>query len=56
MALAGKTVDEIAQQRLSTIPAGRFGERLESDQLRAYSCSAQASYITGQKFLTEFPH
>ena len=50
---AGKTVDEIAQQRLNTIPAGRFGNPLEFGQLCAYICSAQASYITGQNFLID---
>ena len=50
---AGKTVEEIAQQRLNTIPAGRFGDPLEFGQLCAYICSAQASYITGQNFLID---
>lgn len=50
---AGKTVDDIAQQRLNSIPAGRFGDPLEFGQLCAYICSAQASYITGQNFLID---
>lgn len=50
---SGKTVEEIAQQRLNAIPAGRFGEPKEFGQLCAYICSAQASYITGQNFLID---
>jgi len=50
---SGRTVDEIAQQRLDTIPAGRFGDPLEFGQLCAYICSAQASYISGQNFLID---
>ena len=50
---SGKTVDEIAQQRLNSIPAGRFGNPLEFGQLCAYLCSEQASYITGQNFLID---
>jgi len=48
---SGKTVDDVARQRLSSIPAGRFGDPLEFGQLCAYICSARASYITGQNFL-----
>jgi 3-oxoacyl-[acyl-carrier protein] reductase len=48
-----KRVDEIAQQRLNTHPAGRFGDPLAFDQLCAYICSAQAYYITGQNFLID---
>ena len=47
---AGNTADDIAQQRLNSIPAGCFGDPLEFGQLCAYICSAQASYITGQNF------
>lgn len=50
---SGKTVDEIARQRLNAIPAGRFGDPAEFGQLCAYICSAQASYITGQNFLID---
>jgi len=50
---SGKTIDDVAKQRLSTIPAGRFGDPLEFGQLCAYICSAQASYITGQNFLID---
>jgi hypothetical protein len=35
---ADKTVDEIAQQRLNTIPAGRFGDPLEYGQSWDYIC------------------
>jgi 3-oxoacyl-[acyl-carrier protein] reductase len=50
---SGKTIDDVAKQRLSTVPAGRFGDPLEFGQLCAYICSAQASYITGQNFLID---
>lgn len=50
---SGKTIDDIARQRLSSIPAGRFGDPVEFGQLCAYVCSAQASYITGQNFLID---
>ena len=50
---SGKTVEEIAQGRLATIPAGRFGDPAEFGELCAYICSAQASYITGQNFLID---
>ena len=50
---SGKTMDEIASQRMSSIPAGRFGGTLAFGQLCAYICSAQASYITGQNFLID---
>ena len=50
---SGKTVDQLAQERIKTIPAGRFGQPEEFGQLCAYVCSAQASFITGQNFLID---
>jgi 3-oxoacyl-[acyl-carrier protein] reductase len=51
--MAGKSFDEMAQERLKTIPAGRFGIPEEFGQLCAYLCSAQASFFTGQNFLID---
>lgn len=50
---SGQTVEQIAQRRLESIPAGHFGEPLEFGQLCAYICSAPASYITGHTFLID---
>jgi 3-oxoacyl-[acyl-carrier protein] reductase len=49
----GRTSAEVEQERMKTIPAGRFGSPEEFGQLCAYICSAQASYITGQNFLID---
>ncbi|MCW5621373.1 MAG: SDR family oxidoreductase [Burkholderiales bacterium] len=50
---SGKPVEQVAQDRIKTIPAGRFGDPQEFGQLCAYICSAQASFITGQNFLID---
>jgi 3-oxoacyl-[acyl-carrier protein] reductase len=50
---AGKTVEEVADARKKTIPAGRFGHPAEFGDTCAFLCSAQASYITGQNILTD---
>ncbi len=49
----GKARDQVAQDRLKTIPAARFGTPQEFGELCAYICSAQAGYITGQNFLID---
>ena len=49
----GKTLEEVSQARMNSIPAGRFGEPKEFGQLCAYVCSQQASYITGQNLLID---
>lgn len=49
----GKTLDEVARQRLRSMLTGRFGEPFEFAQLCAYSCFARASCITGQNFLMD---
>ena len=54
MAKAGNMSFEDAKaSRLRTIPAGRFGTPEEFGALCAFICSAQASYLTGQNFLTD---
>src|SRR5574341_535992 len=50
---SGKAFEQVEQERLKTIPAGRFGSPEEFGQLCAYICSAQASFITGQNFLID---
>jgi 3-oxoacyl-[acyl-carrier protein] reductase len=50
---SGKSFEQVEQERLKTIPAGRFGSPEEFGQLCAYICSAQASFITGQNFLID---
>ena len=49
----GKTLEEVSQARMNSIPARRFGEPKEFGQLCAYVCSQQASYITGQNLLID---
>ena len=49
----GKTVEEMRQQRMATIPARRFGTPEEFGTACAFLCSAQASYITGQNVLID---
>jgi 3-oxoacyl-[acyl-carrier protein] reductase len=39
--------------RLSTIPAGRFGNPTEFGQMAAFMCSQQAAYYTGQNVLLD---
>ncbi|MCX7325531.1 MAG: SDR family oxidoreductase [Hyphomicrobiales bacterium] len=49
----GKTVEEMAKTRMSTVPAGRFGTPEEFGEVCAFLCSQQAGYITGQNILID---
>jgi 3-oxoacyl-[acyl-carrier protein] reductase len=49
----GQPVEVIAQARLKTIPANRFGTPEEFGAACAFLCSMQAGYITGQNILTD---
>ena len=49
----GKSVTQVAADRISTIPAKRFGDPAEFGQLCAFLCSAHAGYITGQNLLID---
>ena len=49
----GKTVAEIRAQQQAMVPAGRYGTPQEFGALCAFICSQQASYMTGQNFLTD---
>jgi 3-oxoacyl-[acyl-carrier protein] reductase len=49
----GKSVTQVAAERIATIPAKRFGEPAEFGAAAAFLCSAQAGYITGQNLLID---
>jgi 3-oxoacyl-[acyl-carrier protein] reductase len=51
--LKGKSVTQVAADRINTIPAKRFGDPVEFGAACAYLCSAQAGYITGQNLLID---
>jgi 3-oxoacyl-[acyl-carrier protein] reductase len=46
-ARSGRTVTEVEQESIGTIPAGRYGDPAEFAAAAAFLCSAPASYITG---------
>ena len=47
------SVEEARAERLTTIPAGRFGTIEDLGAACAFLCSQQASYITGQNWLVD---
>jgi 3-oxoacyl-[acyl-carrier protein] reductase len=47
------SVEEARAERLTTIPAGRFGTIDDFGAACAFLCSQQASYITGQNWLVD---
>jgi 3-oxoacyl-[acyl-carrier protein] reductase len=49
----GKSVDEVAAERIAGIPARRFGNPDEFGAACAFLCSTQAGYITGQNLLID---
>jgi 3-oxoacyl-[acyl-carrier protein] reductase len=49
----GKSIEEVRQARMGTVPAARFGNIDEFGSLCAYICSVHTSYITGQNFLID---
>jgi 3-oxoacyl-[acyl-carrier protein] reductase len=49
----GKSVTQIAADRINAIPAKRFGEPAEFGAACAFLCSAHAGYITGQNLLID---
>ncbi len=51
--LKGKSVTQVAADRINTIPAKRFGDPVEFGAACAFLCSAQAGYITGQNLLID---
>lgn len=40
-------VEQVKDQALAAIPAGRYGEPTEFGAVAAFLCSASASYVTG---------
>ena len=48
-----KSVDQVAADRIATIPAKRFGNPDEFGAACAFLCSAHAGYITGQNLLMD---
>jgi 3-oxoacyl-[acyl-carrier protein] reductase len=50
---SGKSITQVAADRISTIPAKRFGDPAEFGAACAFLCSAQAGYITGQNLLID---
>jgi 3-oxoacyl-[acyl-carrier protein] reductase len=49
----GRSVTQVAAERINTIPAKRFGDPAEFGAACAFLCSAQAGYITGQNLLID---
>ena len=49
----GKSVNEVAAERMASIPARRFGNPDEFGAACAFLCSAHAGYITGQNLLID---
>lgn len=52
-AMQGKSVDEMAKDRMANVPAKRFGTPEEFGEVCAFLCSQQAGYITGQNILID---
>ncbi len=51
--LKGKSVTQVAAERINAIPAKRFGDPAEFGAACAFLCSAHAGYITGQNLLID---
>ena len=50
---SGKSITQVAADRIATIPAKRFGDPAEFGAACAFLCSTQAGYITGQNLLID---
>jgi 3-oxoacyl-[acyl-carrier protein] reductase len=48
-----RSIEEVAEERKRSNPAGRFGDPHEFGEACAYLCSAQAGYITAQNLLID---
>jgi len=53
---AGKTFDEMLEERKAENPSKRIGDPAEFGDACAYLCSAQAGFITGQNLLLDGGH
>lgn len=49
----GKSISQVAADRIASIPARRFGDPAEFGAACAFLCSAHAGYITGQNLLID---
>jgi len=49
----GKSIAQVAADRINTIPARRFGDPAEFGAVAAFLCSSHAGYITGQNLLID---
>jgi 3-oxoacyl-[acyl-carrier protein] reductase len=49
----GRPVDEVTNQALAEIPAGRFGTPEEFGAMCAFLCSEHAGFVTGQNFVLD---
>lgn len=52
-AKTGKSIDEVAAERMAQNPAGRFGTPEEFGAACAFLCSQYAGYITGQNIVLD---
>lgn len=50
---SGRSVEQVANERRQSNPAGRFGDPEEFGAACAFLCSAHAGYITGQNLLID---
>ena len=50
---SGKSITQVAADRIATIPARRFGDPAEFGAACAFLCSSQAGFITGQNLLID---
>jgi 3-oxoacyl-[acyl-carrier protein] reductase len=51
--LKGKSVTQVAADRINSVPAKRFGDPAEFGAICAFLCSTHAGYITGQNLLID---
>lgn len=51
--MLGITTEEVASQRMATVPAKRFGRPEEFGDACAFLCGANAGFITGQNLLID---
>ena len=50
---SGKSVEDLADARRSTVPTRRFGTPEEFGAICAFLCSMHAAYINGQNILAD---
>ena len=50
---SGRPFDQLAEERMRAMPAGRFGDPAEFGRACAFLCSASAGFIVGQNLLLD---